>query len=249
MINETSQTPAIPINTSDKYSELNDAQLLLVEDNLINQEIMLKMLANQGIQLDIANNGAEAVMMVKQNDYSAVLMDCQMPVMDGFEATRIIRNFPRCADLPIIAMTANVMKEDRERCLVSGMNSHLAKPIEWDKLFQTLAYWVKPTSLPNIYPSFTPTTETNQQDWTFLAEKLPGFDLKNLMTTQRVDREKALHLLDSFREQLILDGPEILNNIAKGNLMEAQKELHKLQGSNVCLGAKDFNYACTALEA
>ncbi|MCK5188667.1 MAG: diguanylate cyclase, partial [Methylococcales bacterium] len=172
-----------------------------------------------------------------------------MPVMDGFEATRIIRNFPRYADLPIIAMTANVMEQDRERCLASGMNSYLAKPVEWDKLFQTLALWVKSNNLPKIHSPSCPSIETRQQDWVSLAEKLPGFDLKNLMTALRVDQEKALHLLDLFKEQLIHDGPEILNHIAAGNLTEAQVGLHKLQGSNVYLGAKDLGYACTALEA
>ena len=97
---------------------------------------MLDMLVSHGIRADIANNGEEAVAMVGKREYSAVLMDCRMPVMDGYEATRIIRANPRFADLPIIAMTANVMAEEREHCIASGMNDYIGKPIEREKLFQ-----------------------------------------------------------------------------------------------------------------
>lgn len=130
--------------TSNTYPTLNNAYLLLVEDNLINQEFMPEILGNEGIRVDIANNGLEAITMIRENDYSAVLMDCHMPVMDGFEASRQIRSEPRFANLPIIAMTANVMQADIDRCLASGMNDHIGKPIDWDPFFKTLERWVKP---------------------------------------------------------------------------------------------------------
>ena len=142
-MNKPSPPPQQTI-TPDKYPVLNGAYLLLVEDNLALQEMMQEILSNRGIRVDLANNGAEAVTMINRNDYSAVLMDCQMPIMDGFEASRIIRTDSRFADLPIIAMTANVMPEERQRCLACGMNDHIGKPIEWNLFFQTLARWVKP---------------------------------------------------------------------------------------------------------
>lgn len=104
--------------------------ILLVEDNLINQEIALAILTSLGLTVDVAENGQEAVDMVLVNEYSLVLMDIQMPVMDGYQATRLIRNEERLSTLPIIAMTANAMRSDREDCLLAGMNEHLSKPFE-----------------------------------------------------------------------------------------------------------------------
>ncbi|WP_052166269.1 response regulator [Methylobacter tundripaludum] len=129
---------------SNKYPELNNVYLLFVEDDLAIREMMPDILGYEGIRVDLASNGAEAIAMIDKNDYAMVLMDCQMPVMDGFEASRIIRADPRFADLPIIAMTGNVMAEDRKRCLVNGMTDHICKPIDWEQFFPTLARWVKP---------------------------------------------------------------------------------------------------------
>lgn len=127
-----------------KYPQLSNVYLLFVEDDLAIREMMPELLGYEGIRVDLATNGSEAITMIGMNNYSMVLMDCQMPVMDGFEASRIIRADPRFTDLPIIAMTGNVMTEDRERCLASGMSDHIGKPIDWDQFFQTLARWVKP---------------------------------------------------------------------------------------------------------
>ncbi|HET7447711.1 MAG TPA: response regulator, partial [Methyloceanibacter sp.] len=106
------------------------ARVLLVEDNEINQEVAVGQLEDAKVQVDLAENGEVAVRMVQDNQYDLVLMDMQMPVMDGIEATRVIRSDPRFGDLPIIAMTANAMAADRDRCLEAGMNDHIAKPIE-----------------------------------------------------------------------------------------------------------------------
>ncbi|MDZ4218929.1 MAG: response regulator [Methylobacter sp.] len=129
------------------YPELDNLYLLFVEDDLAVREMIPDILAYKGIRVDIAANGAEAVAMVNDNDYAMVLMDCQMPVMDGFKATRAIRSNPRFADLPIIAMTGNAMPEDQQRCLASGMDDHICKPIDWDQFFSTLARWAKPVAL------------------------------------------------------------------------------------------------------
>ena len=120
------------------------AYLLLVEDNPVNQELALELLQGVGIRVDVANNGAEAVRMVARAPYDGVLMDCQMPVMDGFEATRKIRADGRFDALPILAMTANAMSGDRELCMAAGMNDHIGKPIDIDQLYASLARWIKP---------------------------------------------------------------------------------------------------------
>ena len=116
-------------------------RVLLVEDNEINQEVAIGLLEDAAIQVDLAENGEIAVRMSRQNDYDVVLMDMQMPVMDGIEATREIRSDPRLRNLPIIAMTANAMATDREKCLDAGMNDHIGKPIDPDQLFSVLLRW------------------------------------------------------------------------------------------------------------
>ena len=119
------------------------ARVLLVEDNEINQEVAIGQLADAEIVVDLAENGAMAVQMVRATDYDLVLMDMQMPVMDGIEATRVIRSDPSFKALPIIAMTANAMAADRDRCLEAGMNDHIAKPIDQDQLFNLLLRWIR----------------------------------------------------------------------------------------------------------
>ncbi|WP_164683958.1 response regulator [Vibrio maerlii] len=121
---------------------ISGAKILLVEDNEINQEIAIELLTMAGLQVTSAWNGQEAVNMVSEQAFDAVLMDMQMPVMDGYEATREIRKKPEFADLPIIAMTANAMAGDKEKCIAAGMNDHLAKPIDPQQVFKTIAEWI-----------------------------------------------------------------------------------------------------------
>jgi CheY-like chemotaxis protein len=118
-----------------KYSDL---LILLVEDNFINQMVAMEILSTAEISVDTANNGLEAVKMVQEKRYHAVLMDLQMPEMDGLEATETIRKKLKMTDLPIIAMTANAMQEDREKCMAAGMNDYVPKPIESENLFSVL---------------------------------------------------------------------------------------------------------------
>jgi CheY-like chemotaxis protein/HPt (histidine-containing phosphotransfer) domain-containing protein len=115
-----------------------------VEDNEINRDLAAELLGRIGVAVDMACNGREALERVATHDYDAVLMDCQMPEMDGFEATQRLRQQPRWRDLPIIAMTANAMLGDREKALAAGMSDHVAKPINVAHLYATLARWVRP---------------------------------------------------------------------------------------------------------
>ena len=138
------ELPALPQEYDQLVAAVSGARILLVEDNEVNREFALEVLSSAGLQVDLACNGAQAVTMVKCHTYDAVIMDWQMPVMDGIEATRTIRSDARYRDLPIIAMTANAMAGDREACLAAGMNDHIAKPIDIDELVMTLARWVRP---------------------------------------------------------------------------------------------------------
>jgi two-component system sensor histidine kinase/response regulator len=123
------------------------ARVLVVEDNAFNQEVAVALLRDAGLLVDLAGHGAEAIEKLEaapDRHYDLVLMDMQMPVMDGVTATRTLRRRPRFADLPIVAMTANVMESERRKCLDAGMNDHVAKPIEPLTLFAVLAKWIKP---------------------------------------------------------------------------------------------------------
>ena len=123
--------------------------MLLVEDNEINQQVAREILEGAGLKVTLANDGQEGVNAVKENNYDAVLMDVQMPVMDGYTATREIRKetstFKERTELPIIAMTAHAMAGDEDKSLQAGMNGHVAKPIDPDQLFSTLLKWIKPS--------------------------------------------------------------------------------------------------------
>ncbi|HRJ53957.1 MAG TPA: response regulator [Candidatus Thiothrix moscowensis] len=134
-------TPARHTEGNDDANLIRDMRILVVEDNPINQLIAAEILTQYGANVDCANNGQEGVAMATaaNGQYDAVLMDIQMPVMDGYEATRVLRSQPRYTDLPIIALTANVMQEERERCLSVGMNAHVAKPFQPVELLHTLA--------------------------------------------------------------------------------------------------------------
>jgi hypothetical protein len=118
------------------------ARLLLVEDDPVNQEVTLLILSDAGLQADVASNGREAVDMVAANNYDLILMDMQMPVMNGVEATRIIRQQPRGQGMPILAMTANAFEEDRKACLAAGMDDFISKPVVPDKLYKIVLNWL-----------------------------------------------------------------------------------------------------------
>ncbi|QCI11361.1 response regulator [Pseudomonas putida] len=118
------------------------ARVLLVEDNPVNQLVAKGMLAKLGCQVQLATQGAEALAMLEQGEFDMVLMDCNMPVMDGYEASRQIRQSGRWPDLPIVALTANAMPEERERCRAAGMNDYLAKPFRREELLALIDHWV-----------------------------------------------------------------------------------------------------------
>jgi signal transduction histidine kinase/CheY-like chemotaxis protein len=149
---------------AETLKHIQGAQLLLVEDNEINQQVAREILEGAGLNVALATNGQEAVNAVKENEYDAVLMDVQMPVMDGYTATRKIREWetevrgqktedrkkgsalsPQSSELPIIAMTAHAMAGDEDKSLEAGMNGHVTKPIDPDQLFSTLQEWIKPS--------------------------------------------------------------------------------------------------------
>ncbi|WP_298604313.1 PAS domain-containing hybrid sensor histidine kinase/response regulator [Zoogloea sp.] len=143
---EAMPVPAAP--PALELSRLAGSRVLLVEDNDLNQQVVLELLRQVGMRVDVAENGAVAIDKLRARPYDIVLMDLQMPVMDGLAATREIRRLPGLAGLPIVAMTANAMAGDRERCLAAGMQDHVSKPIEPARLWACLRRWLSPKETP-----------------------------------------------------------------------------------------------------
>ena len=136
-----------PASTEDSdIAKLKGARILLVEDNEINLELAKELLSANGMIVEAARDGKEALEMLAKNTFDGVLMDCQMPVMDGYEATKQIRQSARFKDLPILAMTANAMEGDKEKVIEIGMNDHIAKPIDIDEIFHIMAKWITPSA-------------------------------------------------------------------------------------------------------
>jgi signal transduction histidine kinase/ActR/RegA family two-component response regulator len=145
------QAPAAPVaaprphSARERLAELvrvHPCRILLAEDNPVNQEVAVALIGSAGLTVDVAMDGQQAVDMVKAGHYALVLMDVQMPVMDGLDATRTIRRLPEGGDLPILAMTANAFDDERQRCLDAGMDDHVAKPVVAEQLFATLYDWL-----------------------------------------------------------------------------------------------------------
>ena len=148
---------------------IQGASILVVEDNELNQEVALGLLLDEGFEVDVASDGREAIKMINQNHYDIVLMDMQMPVMDGVDATIEIRKNLKFNSLPIVAMTANAMLQDREKCKQAGMNDFISKPIDPEELFRTLLRWIRPKLTEKIQDVDIKKIQSNSQE----LESLP----------------------------------------------------------------------------
>jgi two-component system sensor histidine kinase/response regulator len=142
---QNSQPSEARAATTPVPNSLSNTMILLVEDNELNQEVAKGLLEAEGCNVEIASNGQEALDMLALKGYDAVLMDMQMPIMDGITATKRIRSLPQYDSLPVLAMTANAMQQDKERCMAAGMNGHIGKPIDPEELFAMLRLWIKPS--------------------------------------------------------------------------------------------------------
>ncbi|MNP21689.1 Signal transduction histidine-protein kinase BarA [compost metagenome] len=134
--------PRLPIGSGNGNGNGEGRNVLLVEDNPVNQTVVEAMLRSLGFTVSIATDGAQAVRSAESLIFEAILMDCRLPIIDGYEATRQIRQLPGCGEVPIIALTANALQGDREACLAAGMNDYLAKPFKRNDLQQILQRWV-----------------------------------------------------------------------------------------------------------
>ncbi|NMP14946.1 response regulator [Thalassotalea sp. Y01] len=180
------------------YRKLNNAKVLLVEDNELNQELAIGLLQQAKIRYDVADNGQQAVEMAALNRYDGILMDLQMPVMDGYTAAGIIRQ--EQPDMPIIAMTANAMASDKEKVLSAGMNAHIAKPINVNDMFSTMAKWISSQG-PFAVEPITDVGESQSTDGDDIALQQQDLSYVNIdkgLATCAGDKNLYLRLLRKF---------------------------------------------------
>lgn len=213
-------------------------QILLAEDNEINQEVAKELLENNGFQVTIANNGVEVMDLLGKIDVDLILMDIQMPEMDGFETSNAIRLMEKYQDLPIVAMTANAFSSDRERCLDAGMNDHIAKPIDPNKLISTLHHFLQFNgNLPQLNPA-----PIEIDEFTLNTKE---FDIANALDRLGGNKKQYVELLKKFRINFSDSYHQIVDHFEQGDLPEIQNILHKLSGVAGNLSAKHIHKLAT----
>ena len=243
-----------PDNDNKETFFSDKTRLLLVEDNVVNQKVAISMLKKVGLNnLDVAEDGKEAVSMNQEKHYDLILMDCQMPEMSGYEATGIIRKrelFQQLPRIPIVAMTANAMQGDREKCLAAGMDDYLSKPIKVDTLKETLAHWLLDESYDSPSEEQAPEQTENKErpipeqsmpEQSMPEQFIPTTDplinqdifnnLKELM------EDEFSNLIDSYLEDAPKLMEDILNSSRDADLKVLVRAAHTLKSSSNNLGA------------
>jgi CheY-like chemotaxis protein len=243
------------IRMPDGLAGLRGAHILLAEDHPVNQNLTREILVQAGCTVDVAEDGRETVSAIRDraDPYDAVLMDVQMPIVDGFEATRLIRNELGDSDLPIIAMTANVLGDERQRCLAAGMNDYVPKPIHIPDLYAALIRWIKPRDERSAQPAKTgPGADRDGQPPggpdAYLPDHLPGIDLDTGLARAMGNRGLYAGLITQFAKTNEKLGKDVGGAIADGDLDKARFLVHGLASTAGNIGADALYSGASELE-
>ena len=225
---------------------LRGQRVLLVEDNEINREIAIELLTDAGLLVDAVENGLQAVEQVaRQGDsYAMVLMDLQMPIMDGIEATIRIRKDRSAAELPIVAMTAHAYADEKDRCMAAGMNDHVAKPVEPPVLLAALNRWLKPVTLVPAPVSVAKVAPAGDD----LPDHLPPFGIARALERVNGKRPLLRRLILSFADSQARVPDELGRLLAEGKYDDARRTAHTLKGLAGSLELPDLQQAAAEME-
>ena len=234
-------------------AQLKHARVLLVEDNEMNQELALALFQQAWMDVVVAHNGQQALDILEHDaDFDGVVMDCQMPVMDGYTATRAIKANPALQHLPVVAMTANAMAGDREKALEAGMCDHIPKPLHVGEMYATLAKWIHPAGqrkkfkvAPKKVASCAPYSKVNGL---FDGLLLPGIDTRFGLATALDNASLYRRLLCMFRDGQGAFGRMFAQARSGADATAAQRVAHSLRGTAATVGAKGVQEAAEQLE-
>jgi len=225
---------------------LRGARVLLAEDNEINQEVALGVLGMVDLEVDVANNGNEVIVALDQNTYDAVLMDIQMPELDGHAATRAIRESDaEYRDIPIIAMTAHAMAGDREKSLAAGMNDHITKPIDPDQLFSTLLKYIEPAQRP-IRAKIDDKEIARPEK--LLQTTLLGISIQNGLRRVGGNEELYIKILHKFADEYPDTTDQIVKALQADDQELAMRTAHSIKGVAGNIGAEELQAAAAEVE-
>ncbi|HSW08953.1 PAS domain S-box protein [Aquabacterium sp.] len=225
--------------------DFGGAQVLLAEDNNVNQEVAVELLKAVGLQVDVTNNGREAVARAGAKAYALILMDVQMPELDGLKATQHIRALPKHANTPILAMTANAFGDDRNACLAAGMNDHIGKPVDPRLLYEMLARW-----LPAVPAGAAAVTADTAQPAARSAPVLaiPGITMSRALLYLPGRDDVFVRVLQQFADNYAPGLPTLQPLLDAGDTDAARKLVHALRGACGAVGATTLMARAQALE-
>ena len=243
----TREPAPAPLASGDLLATLRGRRVLLVEDNLINQEVALELLGEVGIRADLAGDGREALEKARLRNYELILMDIQMPIMDGRAATTAIRHLPGHATTPILAMTAGVFAEEQRQCMEAGMNDMVSKPVDPRDLYATLVKWLPERRQATPVPAPAPAGEVDESAIAALAT-IPGLDVRGGLRSVRGRIASYTRLLYKFAHGAEDEIRQLREASVDGDRAPAIRAAHSLKGASGTLGVTRIRQQATELE-
>ncbi len=245
----------VEASIEERAHQLKGIKALLVEDNEVNQEVALALLGKMGIYVELASNGEEAISKFHNHEYHVVLMDLQMPKLDGFQATNQIRKMEKGKDIPIVAMTAAAFAEDKAKVIAAGMNAHIAKPINIEDLLKTLLEQVKSDDhLDNGKKIRSNINQANTEkrldtEKSRLLEPLEGFNVQEAYERLSGDSEVLLQLFELFIDKGTQWQSDVIQAFSESKANDLKRLVHTLKGMASSVGATDLESTAQHLES